>query len=140
MSSRAPAPGELETVQAFVNTVDIETATDELASASALRAWLAGRELIAPTARCTAGDLQRAVDVREALRELLLANAGEADPGAPSAVLDAAAARARLTLRFGDRRGRLVPSAGGVDGAVGRLLAIVFAAMADGTWGRLKAC
>jgi predicted RNA-binding Zn ribbon-like protein len=37
-------------------------------------------------------------------------------------------------------RSRLEPSASGVDGALGRLLAIVNTAMTDGTWPRLKAC
>ena len=34
----------------------------------------------------------------------------------------------------------LEPGAAGVDGALGRLVAIVATAMADGTWSRLKAC
>jgi predicted RNA-binding Zn ribbon-like protein len=34
----------------------------------------------------------------------------------------------------------LEPDAGGVDGALGRLLAIVHVSIADGTWSRLKAC
>jgi predicted RNA-binding Zn ribbon-like protein len=56
-------------------------------------------------------------------------------------VLDAAARRARLTLRFtGADETALEPAAGGVDGALGRLLAIVKAALDDGTWQRLKVC
>jgi predicted RNA-binding Zn ribbon-like protein len=56
-------------------------------------------------------------------------------------VLDAAARRARVRLRF-DGRGdsALEPEAAGIDGALGRLLAIVHASIADGTWIRLKAC
>ena len=38
------------------------------------------------------------------------------------------------------RRSRSTAWADGVDGALGRLLAIVAAAQADGTWERLKAC
>ncbi len=48
MASRAPtadqaigqAPGSLNVVQSFVNTKDVEEATDELASAGGLAAWL----------------------------------------------------------------------------------------------------
>ena len=44
-------------------------------------------------------------------------------------------------MRFGaSGTARLQPTAAGVDGALGRLLGIVAAAMADGTWSRLKAC
>ena len=35
---------------------------------------------------------------------------------------------------------RLEPRLPGLDGAVGRLLGIVYTAMVDGTWYRLKAC
>ena len=54
------------------------------------------------------------------------------------AVLDAAADRAGLLPRFA--RGRLESRAAGVDAALGAVLAAAFAAMADGTWRRLKAC
>jgi predicted RNA-binding Zn ribbon-like protein len=55
--------------------------------------------------------------------------------------LSQAAERARFAVRF-DPEGsvRLEPGAGGIDGALGRLVAIVAAAMVDGTWSRLKAC
>ena len=46
-----------------------------------------------------------------------------------------------MGLRFGpDGAVSLQPQAGGVDGALGRLLAIVQGAIAEGTWGRLKVC
>ena len=138
------APGKLEVVRAFVNSVDLEDGAEQLASPEALGAWLSERELLddggdAPTAT----DLRRAIELREALRELLLAHHGddhEADPKAVEAV-EAAARRARLEVRFaGDARARVEPGRGGTDGALGRLLAIVADAQADGTWSRLKAC
>jgi predicted RNA-binding Zn ribbon-like protein len=49
----------------------------------------------------------------------------------------AAALRAGLDPSSG---ATLVPRAGGVDGAIGRVLAAAFAAMLDGSWRRLKAC
>ncbi|MEY2513924.1 MAG: hypothetical protein QOJ89_1282 [bacterium] len=94
-----------------------------------------------PAGRASAGDLRRSIELREALRAQLRAHHGDPlDPQAAS-VLDAAAQRARLTLRFtGDERTALEPAAGGVDGALGRLLAIVKDAIDDGTWSRLKVC
>jgi predicted RNA-binding Zn ribbon-like protein len=88
-----------------------------------------------------AEDVAHAQAVREALRALLFANNGEPlDPDAPH-VLDAAAQRAGLVLRFEPGGGSvLVPGAAGVDGALGRLLTIASDAMADGIWDRLKAC
>jgi hypothetical protein len=55
--------------------------------------------------------------------------------------LNRAAGRAGLTVRFGeDGCAALSPIAGGVDGALGRVLAAVHAGMEEGTWGRLKTC
>src|ERR1700734_3468229 len=71
----SPAPGELETVRAFVNTLDIEEATDALATPGGLSRWLAERGLAAP-ARVSAGDLAQAVALREALRGVLRQRAG----------------------------------------------------------------
>jgi predicted RNA-binding Zn ribbon-like protein len=55
-------------------------------------------------------------------------------------VLDAAARRAGLAVRFADGATRFAPSTAGVRGAIGRILAEVSAAMADATWERMKAC
>ncbi len=126
----------------FVNSVDLEDGPDELASAKALGAWLRERDLLTAGRAPSRADLARAVELREALRTLLLAHHddGAADPAA-AAVVEAAARRARLEVRFGaDGAVGMEPAAPGVDGALGRLLAIVAAAQADGTWARLKAC
>jgi predicted RNA-binding Zn ribbon-like protein len=120
----------LQAVLVFVNTLELETGADELSS------WLEERGV-----RPTRAALARAREVREALRELLLAHNGlDADVEGASAVLDAASRRARLALRV--RGGALVlePAARGVDRIVGEVLAAVSAAVADGTWRRAKAC
>jgi predicted RNA-binding Zn ribbon-like protein len=129
----------LEIVRAFVNTLDVEDGVDELADPAALGSWLRDCGLMrARTA--TEADLIHARRVREALRALLLANNGISSQKEAAAVLDRAARRAGLGVRFRAGRGQLESPAGGVDGALGRLLAIVAAAMLDGTWSRLKAC
>jgi predicted RNA-binding Zn ribbon-like protein len=135
------APGSLELVQRFVNSVDLESGEDELGGPDELRAWLAERELIAPGDKVTAADLRRALDVREGLRALLMANNGGAADGECVERLDRAAARAGVRVRFEPgAEPRLAPEARGVDGAIGRLMAIVAGSVEQGTWRRLKAC
>lgn len=133
------APGQLETVRLFVNTVDLEAPEkDRLPTPDALVEFLAERSLLEPGTKAGPADLRRAVELREAL----LTHHGdhEADPAA-IATVDATARRARLGLRFApDGIARTAPAASGVDGALGGLLAIVAAAQTDGTWERLKAC
>jgi predicted RNA-binding Zn ribbon-like protein len=135
------APGPLALVQRFINSVDLETGEDELANPGALRDWLAGRGLMSADEPASVADLMRAIDVREGLRALLLANSGLPLDAERVERLDAAVARAGMRLRF--RAGAapaLEPERSGVDGALGRLMAIVAAAVEDGAWGRLKAC
>ncbi len=139
--NRDEAPGELELVRAFVNTRDVEDGADELSAAPGLTGWLRARGLLGREEEVGPGALERAAEVREAIRGLLLANNHTGFDPAAAATLDDAARRARLGLRFlPDGNARQEPEAGGVDGALGRLLAIVAAAQADGTWPRLKAC
>ena len=136
------APGELAIVRGFVNTLDIDLGTDALAAPSALSAWLAEQGLLENGASASTGDLERGVALREALREMLLShNDGRPlDPAAPAA-LDEVAARADLRLRVAaDGSARLEAEREGVDGALGRLLLIVYRAMEAGQWPRLKAC
>jgi predicted RNA-binding Zn ribbon-like protein len=140
--NRPPAPEPLRLVQAFVNTVDIENGIEELTDADALRDVLVRLGALPRAASPLADeDVAKAVELREALRRLLLANAGEEADSEALAVLERASASARLSIRFErDPRSTLVPSAGGLDGAIGRILAVVYTSMADGTWPRLKAC
>jgi predicted RNA-binding Zn ribbon-like protein len=138
--NRQAAPGELDLIRQFLNTNDVDEGTDEIAAPGALRAWLAERDLEAGS-DLGAEDVERAVGMRESLRALTLANTGEPlDPEAVPA-LNEIAAGARLVVRF-DEHGHTVlePAGEGADAALGELLAIVFRAMADGTWVRLKAC
>ena len=136
-----PAPGRLETVRQFVNSIDLEDGPEQLSSPDALAGWLTAHDL--PVERASKADLQRAIALREALRELLLGHHGDdhvPDPAA-AVVLDETARRAKVGLAF-DASGRasVAPAAAGVDGALGRILAIVADAQADGTWERMKAC
>jgi predicted RNA-binding Zn ribbon-like protein len=137
---RSPAPGSLRLVQLFVNTNDLETGPDLLPDASALRDWFVERELLAPDTPVTADDHARAIELREAIRGLVSAHAGlEHDPAAGE-IVNAAGARAGLHPVLDDPGTRIEPTASGVDGALGRIVAAIHAGIAEGTWERLKAC
>jgi predicted RNA-binding Zn ribbon-like protein len=138
--ARRPAPGGLALVQAFVNTFDIEGERDRAATPDALTAWLRERDLLGEDERATESEHQWALEVREALRALAAGNNGEPVAAATRAVLDTAADRAGLTLRHDVGTVALEPAAGGVGGALGRLLTAVHRAALDGTWPRLKTC
>ena len=140
---REAAPGPLALVQAFVNTVATEgdLRWEAFADADSLRSWLVCRGLLAAGEPVGETDVGRARETREALRALLAANNGrEVDVG-DVGVLNRAAERARLGMRFGaDGGAALQAGAGGVDGAIGGVLAAAHAGMGEGTWGRLKVC
>src|SRR3954469_18763854 len=119
-SSREPAPGDLAVVQAFVNTLDSDDGFRQfelLNEPADLERWLRDRGLLERGARLGPADLRRAIELRQALRSLLLANPGAELDRAAVAALNDAAERARSSLRFADDgSAELVPAAGGLDG------------------------
>src|SRR6476469_9675737 len=137
---RQEAPGDLELVRAFVNSLDREQGVEELGDPAELRRWLAERDLLEASAEVGEGDLGEAIAVREALRAVLMANNGGQSADNAVTTLHEAAQRAGVALRFDAEGSSLAPEATGVDGALGRLLTIVHEAEHDGTWKRLKAC
>jgi len=126
-----PAPGRLELVRRFVNTVDHEHGREVLHSTAPLGALLVELGLIDAGTRVTEADLERALELREGLRRLALANNG----GAIGSILEA-----ELVVRLDGLGGVLEPPQRDADGAFADLVGIVYTAMADGTWPRLKAC
>jgi predicted RNA-binding Zn ribbon-like protein len=139
MDDRA-APGELELVRGFVNTLDIDLGTEGFSSPAGLRRWLVANRLASRQVEIGEAEIVRAVALREALRAMLLSNNGGAfDPHALD-VMNAEAARTRPIIRFKPTDGTIESRAEDVDGAFGRLLGIVFTSMARGTWTRLKVC
>ena len=142
MSKQRSAPGELERVRRFVNTLQVRGGSDLLSDTAAMGRWFADEGLVSGDVGATGSDLARAIELREALRATLAAhNGGGRVPADASRVLDRAARRARLRLQFDDDGGAsIVPEAAGIDGALGRLLAIVHDSIAQGTWTRLKVC
>lgn len=134
---RPPAPPALRLVQEFVNSLDVEAGHESLATPAQLGDWLRARGLPAPRRPSTA-DVAHAHEVREALRDLCLANHDHHAAWTAGQVIDDAARRAGLRLDGATLR--LVPDAGGVDAAIGTLLVAVTEAVVDGSSRRLKAC
>jgi predicted RNA-binding Zn ribbon-like protein len=123
-----------------VNTWDEEHGREWLGSQEDLAGWLRERGLADGLGELDAADVAKAQRLRETLRELLIANNHErADAGAVDA-LNAAAGRAGLVPQLRDGALELVPLAGGIEGALGGVLASAFQAVAAGSWPRLKAC
>ena len=138
---RAPAPGELALVQAFVNTNDIEGARDQLRGPAELQAWLSRRRVPGADHAVRDAEWRRAIAVREGLRALAAVNNDAPIDAEAVRRLDAATAELGLVARIDvDSRWRLEPRATGVDGFLERVLAITVSAMADGTWERVKSC
>jgi predicted RNA-binding Zn ribbon-like protein len=130
---RAPAPEPLRLVQRFVNTTDLEDDVDAIADPAALAAWLADAGVLPAGSAVSPAEHARALRLREAIRDL----AG-GDAIAATAV-DSAARGARLRPVIGAGLA-LEPEAEGFDAALGRLVAPIYLALADGSWERLKAC
>jgi len=141
MADRDTATGVVGLVQAYVNTVDIQDGPEQLTDPNTLEAWLVATGLMEPGQRVTEADLKHAIAVREAIRGVIGANSGGTIYPLDIAILNEAASASRLRARFGaDGKARLEPEADGVAGAMGRMVAAVFTAMADEDWSRLKLC
>ena len=136
-----PAPGQLRVVQAFLNTANPKGGREDLVSPEVLKWWLMENSLLAGSAQVTDVDVRQAIAVRDALYRLLdVCHTGKADPDAVK-TLNRALRSAQMSVSFDDEgRSHIEPLAAAVDGALGRLIAIVHDAMADGTWTRLKIC
>lgn len=135
-----PAPPPLRRVQALVNTVERPNGADRLADAADARSWLVDNELLAPRAAMTPADLSLVREVREALRALLVHNAG-----GPAPTPDTLAALRRISAPVAPAVGEdgsvaLVTAGGDVVSRLAELLVVVRDAQRDGNWSRLKAC
>lgn len=133
-----PAPGALEFVRAFVNTLDIEAGTDQLQNVATWRAWATTHQV---DGRASADDLRFARHLRESLREGMLANHDRMPlPAATVDALNEAADRAKAGVRFTQDGAQVHASATGMNAVFGRLVSILSSSMNDGSWARLKAC
>jgi predicted RNA-binding Zn ribbon-like protein len=157
------APGDLATLQAFVNTLDIEQGTDALAAPAGLASWLHEAGLATDRGgQAGPRDLALAIDMREALRGVLRSHVTHKAARGPAAIADARNASPSGTGPFGtgpvatladvaaglragihvepDGRLVVVPAGSGTRAALTRLLLIAAEAGTAGTWRRLKVC
>jgi predicted RNA-binding Zn ribbon-like protein len=144
MAGTAPAdaaPGRLAVVQDLVNSFDVVRGRDALAEPEVASAWLSSRGLLGRDALLTSGDLGVLHELRSAIRGLCLANRGREAHPQDARLLSSIARAAGVHPEFvHERQAELAVNAAGGLGACGRLVAIVFEAVWDGTWPRLKAC
>lgn len=137
------APGQLEYVREFVNTLDFEDGEwqDALRAPDELADWLAERDLLPEGVKVGDASFKRGIELREALQRVLLANNGV--PGERDAVedLNRTISDAAFSVRFPEvGRPALTVRGAGPGAAVAPIVAIVYEAMIEGTWPRLKAC
>jgi predicted RNA-binding Zn ribbon-like protein len=142
MADRQTATGDIGLVEAFVNTTDLQDGPEELEDPNTLQAWLVAKGLLASSQTADASDLKHAIALREAIRNVIGANSGLSRLyPVDVATLNGAATASGLRMRFGaDGKARLEPEASGVVGAMGRIVATLYAAMEDPDWTRLKLC
>jgi hypothetical protein len=133
-----PAPEPLEVVQRFLNLHDHVpgSSDDQPPPPDTVRDYLLDRGLLSAGDAYTDEDHARAMRMFDALHARILDD--DAEPHRTKGI-DDLADRAGFHVRFGNPPS-LEPVATGVDGALGKLLSIVFLAELDGTWAHLKEC
>jgi hypothetical protein len=136
----APAPGELELVQRFMNLHehDPETRREIPASTEVVRSFLVDRGLLAEDERFTDRDRETALALAAALHARVPPEPGPSPEQV--ALIDRVAQDAGLHPHFERGGPVLVPSEEGVAGALGRVVAEAFLADLDGRWEHLKVC
>ncbi len=137
-----PAPRPLLLVQAFINTRDLEQGTDRLVETKDAHDWLTKAGLWTTKHVPSSEELKTARHVREALRQVLVANhTGTRASTKALRVLRSFAGAARLRIDADDPNHlAVVPLNPGMDAVLVSLLTIVRDSQLDGSWQRLKAC
>jgi len=136
------APGSLELVRSFVNSIDVERpeTLDALADIAGARVWLADAGV--DPAGLSADALRDLRELREAFRSALLAHTGECDEDSTWRTLAGHLGPVRLEMTLAQAgHAELGPAnRAGVEGLRGALAAALYDALRDGTWSRLKVC
>jgi predicted RNA-binding Zn ribbon-like protein len=138
----APAEGDLEVLQRFINLHQHAPGTSEEipASAEMFRTFLVERGLLEEEERFGEAERETAMSLSEAFHARVRANMGERLSAEHVDLIDRIAQSAGLHPHFQADGPVLVPQAGGVKGAFGTLVAIAFHAELDGRWDSLKEC
>jgi predicted RNA-binding Zn ribbon-like protein len=149
-SRKFQVPDALANVYDFANSIDLRHFTqhgvqheqsDDLASPAALGNWLAARGLLRPGAKLTPAMLQRALELRTALRAFLAADAEGRRNKDVLGALNSAAARFPLLAEVVAGRGsRLRPAGKDALAGLGVVVAELHDAAVAGSLDRLKTC
>jgi len=132
---------KLDLIRDYVNTLDFETGIDRISSPDELAMWFSEQGLVDDLVEPTEQEHADALVLREAIRELLLANNGvETDAAAASKTLEEAGRKAHLGVRFEEGRPVLAPESDGARCAIGRIVATVAELAPTDEWKRLKSC
>ena len=137
------APDDLELLRGFLSLHDHEHGDPEgmPPSLESLRWWLGVRALLPREERVRDQDLAWALRVRDALTAKLRESMGEPRDEEATALLNRAAEETGVRVCFGCADGDAIHvKAGGVRGAIGRILGTAFLAELDGRWERLRIC
>jgi predicted RNA-binding Zn ribbon-like protein len=140
-AGRDAAPGRLGVVQAFLNTLDVESGTESLDTTVAAGRWLLAAGLCERPPRIDSNGLDTLLGLREQLRDLAAANGSGSVHPATIDALNRIGQSARLTpIIDGDGLVRFMPAEAGLRGAVAQILELVHRTQLEGTWARLKCC
>jgi predicted RNA-binding Zn ribbon-like protein len=132
------APGELELVRRFCNSINRENGAERFRTSAALDRWLTSEGC--PPVHASRVALQRVIALRESLHRLVVANATGIDDAAAWDALATVAGDVTFRVTRDRDAIELQPTGAAVDVLIGRLVATVLAARRDGSWTRLKAC
>lgn len=134
------APSRLVVIQELANSFDVRRGRDDLAGPRDAAGWLRARGLLAPQLALTAEDLARLHRLREVLRRMCLANNGAELHAADIDALNVLVRDSDMRPAFTVHGVGLDVLSSGAIGALGQIVGIVYEAIRDGTWGRVKAC
>jgi hypothetical protein len=135
------APGRLDLLQRFLNLHDHApgVADDRPPPTAMVRECLVEEGLLVLDAPYGPAEHARVMELFDAVHGGLRARDAAEPTDAFVRRIDALSQRVGFRLRFVDEPA-LEPAADGVDGAIGRLLAIVFLAQLEGSWSHMKEC
>jgi predicted RNA-binding Zn ribbon-like protein len=131
------APGTLDAVRRFLNTVSFEKGEDALNGPDALLGWIAEEGYEFGT---TSGELARLRAFREALREVAFANAGHDDRFQSWQALQPFVAQCTFKVDVAGGEPVLKGWGAGDALAIASILCVVYDAVRSGEWLRFKAC
>jgi predicted RNA-binding Zn ribbon-like protein len=132
------APGRLDLLRLFVNTLDFPNGPDALGTLDSASAWCR-QHALPPVSNSR--ELVRLRDFRETLRELLFANNGEGSKRSSWEALRPFARVAQFAVALDPVQGPVLePGGAGAERTIATMLGIVHEAVANGTWLRLRAC